>query len=94
MHDYKEKWDLYKQALEKRAMDRPAEFVAATTVFAFVTGVNTICALFGRKFLPYYSVALAVYAVCTSFIFVALLGFTLVRILRQEKNQTNTPTGP
>jgi drug/metabolite transporter (DMT)-like permease len=94
MHDYKSWWGPYKRALEKRAMDRPAQWVAATIVFAFVAGVNTICALFGREFITYYSVALAIYAVGTSCIFVALLGFTLIRILRQEKNRTNAPTWP
>jgi hypothetical protein len=94
MQAYKDWWGRYKQALEKRAMDRPFEFVAATTVFAFVAGVNTICTLFGRKFLHYYSVALAIYAVGTSCIFVALGGFTLVRILRQEKSRSDAPTRP
>jgi hypothetical protein len=94
MHDYKSWWVPYKRALEKRAMERPVGWVAATVVFSFVAGVNTICALFGGRSLPHFGVALVIYAMVTSCIVVALFGFTLVRVLRQEKDRTNPPTAP
>ncbi len=65
-------------------MDHPIQWVACTTVFAFVAGLNTICALFGRHFLPHFNVALAIYAVATTYVCVALLAITLVRVLRQK----------
>ena len=75
-------------------MDHPAGWVAATTVFAFMTGVNTICALFGGRSLPHFSVALVIYALSTSCIVVGLFGFTLARVLREKKRRTNASTGP
>jgi hypothetical protein len=86
MYDCKSWWGLYKLALAKRAMEHPFGWVAATIVFAFVAGVNTICALFGGQSLPHFSIALVICAVGMSCIVVALLGFTLVIILRQEKD--------
>lgn len=85
MSDLRQRWEEYNQLLEKRAMERPVGWVTATTVFAFFAGLNTICALFGRSFLPYFSVMLAVYAVGTTYICVALFAFTLIRVLRKRK---------
>jgi hypothetical protein len=94
MHGYKSWWGPYKRALEKRAIERPVRWVGATVVFSFVAGVNTICALFGGRSLPHFGVALVIYATVTSCIVVGPFGFTLVRVLRQEKDRTNTPTAP
>ena len=88
MRDFRQRWEDYSQLLEKRAVERPIEWVAATTVFAFFAGLNTICALFGRSFLPHFSVALAVYAVGSTYICVALFAFTLIRVLRKQKKST------
>jgi len=94
MHDYKSWWSSYKRTLGKRAVERPVGWVAATVVFAFVAGINTICALFNGRSLPHFGIALVIYAMGTSCIVVALFGFTLVRVLRQEKDRSNTPTAP
>jgi hypothetical protein len=86
MREYQRRWEQYNRILEKRAMYHPIQWVACTTVFAFVAGLNTICALFGRYFLPRFNIILAIYAVATTYVCVALLAFTLVRVLRQQKN--------
>jgi hypothetical protein len=92
MHDYKSWSGPYEQALAKRAMEHPFGWVTATIVFAFVAGVNTICALFAGQSLPHLNIAVVIYAVSTSCIVVALFGFTLVRVLRQEKDRAKPPT--
>jgi hypothetical protein len=75
--------------LEKRAMDHPVQWVTCTTMFAFVAGLNTICALFGRHFLRRFNIALAIYAVSATYLCVALSALTLVRALQQKKNSTD-----
>jgi hypothetical protein len=82
------RWEQYKGILEKRAADRPIYWVAATAVFSFVAGVNTICALFGGRVLPHFGIALVIYALTTSYLFVALLGLALVRALRRQSKST------
>jgi hypothetical protein len=78
-----EKWQEYKQRLEKRAIEHPVQWVLAAICFAFFTGVNTICALFGRSFLGRFSPILGIYAVGTSVIFTALFASALIGVLRQ-----------
>lgn len=80
------KWQEYKQTLEKRAIEHPVQWVLAAICFAFVTGVNTICALFGRSFLSSFSPILGIYAVGTSVIFTALFAIALIGVLRQLGN--------
>jgi hypothetical protein len=36
MREYQRRWEEYKRLLEKRAMDHPIQWVACTTLFAFV----------------------------------------------------------
>jgi len=84
MSEIKNRWDEYILVLEKRATEHPIQWVARTTLFAFFAGSNTICALFGRHFLPYFSGALAIYAVATTYIAVVLFAVTLVRALRRK----------
>jgi hypothetical protein len=48
--------------------------------------------LFAGQSLPHFNRAVVIYAVSTSCIVVALFGFTLVRVLGQEKDRTNAPT--
>jgi hypothetical protein len=91
MPDNRNRWEEYTRFLEKRVVEHPIQSVAATSVFSFVAGVNTICAIFGDRFLPYFNSALAVYAVTTSYFFVALLGFALVRVLRGQKKRLDGP---
>jgi hypothetical protein len=83
MSDRLQKWLEFKQALEKRAIERPVQSVLAAICFAFFTGVNTICALFGRSFLRPFSPILGIYAVGTSIILTALFASTLIGVLRQ-----------
>jgi hypothetical protein len=59
MQEYQRRWEEYQRILEKRAMDHPVQWVTCTTLFAFVAGLNTICALFGRHFLRRFNMALA-----------------------------------
>jgi hypothetical protein len=87
MRDNRNRWEEYKRVLEKRVVDHPIQWVAATAVFSFLAGLNTICALFGGHFLPHFSTALAVYAVATSYVCVALLALGLVRVLRGQKKR-------
>jgi len=86
MSGIKGRWEEYILVLEKRATERPIQWVACTTVFAFMAGLNTICALFGRHFLPHFSVAIAIYAVATTYICVALLAITLILVLRRRNS--------
>jgi len=88
MQEYQRRWEEYQRILEKRTMDHPVQWVSCTTLFAFVAGLNTICALFGRHFLHRFNIALATYAVPATYLCVALLAHTLVRVLRQKKNST------
>ena len=90
MRDYQQRWESYKRVLEKRAIDHPIQWVAVTIVFSFVAGLNTAYALLGGHFLRHFSIALAVYAVATSYICVAMFGITLVRVLRQLQNRADT----
>jgi hypothetical protein len=90
MRNYQHRWEEYKRAIEKRAMDHPIRWVAITVTFAFLAGLNTICALFGRDFLRPFSIAIAIYAVMTSYVCVALLSLALVRALRQQNNRTDS----
>jgi hypothetical protein len=88
MSEIKRRWEEYIVILEKRATESPVQWVACTTVFAFFAGLNTICALFGRHFLPHFSVTIAIYAVATTYVCVAILAITLVRVLhRKNSNQ-------
>jgi hypothetical protein len=86
MREYRHRWEEYKRVLEKRAIAHPIQWVACTTAFAFVAGLNTTLALFGRYFLPHFNVAVAIYVVSTTYVCVALFDLTLVRVLRQQKN--------
>ena len=86
MRDYKHRWEDYKRALEKRAIDHPIQWVIATVVFSFVAGLNTIWALFGSHFQRHFSRAVAIYVVATSYICVAMFGVTLVSVLRRQQN--------
>jgi hypothetical protein len=95
MSGIKGRWEEYILVLEKRATEHPIQWIACTTVFAFLAGLNTICALFGRQLLPHFSVAIAIYAVAATYICVALLAITLVRVLRRKNsNQRETMFKP
>jgi len=89
MREHQRRWEEYKRVLEKLAMDHPVQWVTCTTLFAFVAGLNTICALFGRHFLGRFNIALAIYAVSATCLCVALVAHTLVRVLQQKKNSTD-----
>jgi hypothetical protein len=90
MTDRLQKWQESKQALEKRAIEHPVQWVFAAICFAFVTGVNTNCVLFGRSFLRPFSPILGIDAVGTSVMFSALFAVTLIGVLRQLGSVKNT----
>jgi peptidoglycan/LPS O-acetylase OafA/YrhL len=89
MRGYQRRWEEYERILEKRATDHPVQWVTFTAMFAFVAGLSTICALFGRHFLRRFNIALGIYAVSASCLCVALFAHSLVRALRQKKNSTD-----
>jgi purine-cytosine permease-like protein len=90
MSNFQHRWENYKLVLEKRAIDHPFQWVAVTIAFSFVAGLNTAYALLGGHFLRHFSIAVAVYAVATSYICVAIFGVTLVRALRHHQNRADT----
>jgi uncharacterized integral membrane protein len=81
-----QRWEKYKRSLEMRATKDPIQWVLLTSCFAFMTGVNTVCTLFGGYFLHPFSVVIALYAVATSLIVTALAGTAVVMSLRQRPN--------
>jgi purine-cytosine permease-like protein len=89
MREYQRRWKEYQRVLDKRAMDHPIQSVTLTATFAFIAGLSTICALFGRHFLHRVNIALAIYAVSASCLCVALLAHSLIRVLGQKKNSTD-----
>jgi hypothetical protein len=94
MSDYQHRWQEYIRLIEKRATEHPVGWVAATSVFGFLTGLNTICALFGQSFLRPFSELLAIYAASTSYLITIILAFVLVRVVRRRPNQTNNIENP
>jgi hypothetical protein len=90
MTGHLQKWQECKQALEKSAIEHPVQWVLAAFCFAFVTGINTMCALFGRSLLRPFSPILGIYAAETSVIFTALFASTLIGVPRQLGGVKNT----
>ena len=88
MRDYQHGWENYIRVLEKRAIGHPVQWVVATTLFSFVAGLNTFYALFGGHFPRHLNVVVVIYVVLTSYICVAMFGFTLVRVLRRQQNRS------
>ena len=89
MSDYQHRWKEFIRLLEERAIEHPVGWVLATSVFGFLAGLNTICALFGKYFLRPFSEPLAIYAVTTSYLITITLALVLVRALRRRENLTN-----
>jgi hypothetical protein len=71
----------------KTAREHPARYVFLAIVFAFLAGGNTTILLFGRHFLRYFSIALALCAVMTSFLCMFLFGYILISALRHKPNE-------
>ena len=86
MSDSRRRWEDYKRALDKRAVDHPIQWVIATIVFSFVAGMNTNYVMFASQFRPHFGTAVTIYVLTTSYICVAMFGATLVRVLRQQPN--------
>ena len=89
MSNYQHRWENYIRVLEKRAIDHPIQWVIATIVFSFVAGLNTLFALFGGYFPRHLNVVVVIYVLLTSYVCVAMFGFTLVRVLRRQQNRSD-----
>jgi hypothetical protein len=84
--DRRQKWQRYRQTLEKRAIEQPIEWVLATVCFAFITGLNATCAVFGKLIFHPFNPLLALYAVGTASLFTILLAGALVSALRHRQS--------